>query len=261
MPADVHRRRRVSRALSALASALILVSTVQPVVGQESDRSVGDAGAVDWSLVADSLVRTLEAVHPDPYRNVSRATFATAAAELRANGGGLRPEVATARLLRLVALLGDGHTTLEPGPELGYDRWFPVRFYRFSDGLYVTAVDSALAHVAGKRVVRIGTLAADSAFSAASGLVAGDNDFGRMESAAVHLSSAPFLVGIGAIDEPGALALTVRDGARDTTVVLGAVRSTDAMDWRFWGEMFGPPGIDDHRRRTARFRAWTLPRP
>ena len=57
--------------------------------------------------------------------------------------------------MKLVAMVRDGHTGLNPR-QFVRGGVYPVRFYRFSDGMYVRAAAPAYADLVGSKVVRIG---------------------------------------------------------------------------------------------------------
>lgn len=246
------RSRLFSSRVRAALVVVALAAAPRAAAQDVPTASATDAGNVAWAGVLDSLVTVLEAVHPDPYRHVGREEFESAVERVRETLDGARPGDAATEILGVVALLEDGHTRLDPGPAGGFDRWYPIRFYVFSDGLYITTIDSSLVHVAGARVLRIGGLPADSVVRRVSRLVSADNEFGRREAVAPYLSSVPVLASVGAVDDPGELSLDVetRTG-RPTRVVLSALESTSSMDWRFWGEMFGPPPSKEDWRGNA----------
>jgi hypothetical protein len=63
-------------------------------------------------------------------------------------------------LLRLVAMVHDGHTRVRQ-ETLG-NHMLPVRLYFFVDGLYVEAADRLYANLVGGRVQRIGVMSAEA---------------------------------------------------------------------------------------------------
>ncbi len=87
----------------------------------------------------------------------------------------------------------------------GMERWYPVRFYAFADGLYVTAAAPEYAALAGKRVTKIGALDAGSAIAKAVAMQAANNPLAAREGM-VWLSNAAIAEAIGAA---GADAMTV----------------------------------------------------
>ena len=42
--------------------------------------------------------------------------------------------------MRLVAAIGDGHSSIEPTGSPDFGRFYPFRLYRFTDGIFITAI-------------------------------------------------------------------------------------------------------------------------
>ncbi len=105
-------------------------------------------------------------------------------------------------MMQLVAMIEDGHTSLEPTGLAAFDRWFPLRFYRFTDGIFITAASDAHASIIGSRVLRIGQLNAEEAWRRAGSLLGADNRFGTAERAPFHLANAAALAGLASIPIP-----------------------------------------------------------
>jgi hypothetical protein len=135
-----------------LASTLLLVATAVPTL---SARSSGPTAA-DWRADLRTIVRTIDSVHPWPWRRISADSFHRLARWLHTAIPSLSEDRFVTLMMALVASLRDGHTTLFPTGRAGFDRWFPVRLFRFSDSVVVVAADSDHADLPGARVVRIG---------------------------------------------------------------------------------------------------------
>ncbi|MEJ2084601.1 MAG: tetratricopeptide repeat protein [Acidobacteriota bacterium] len=197
--------------------------------------------AAQWREDLAYLVDMLERVHPNLYARIDREIFADEARAIHEEIPELSPVEITVRLMQLVALVQDGHTSLEPLDPAGFGRWFPVRFYRFSDGIFVTAVAAEHGTAAGARVTRIGSLPAEEAWQRTATLRGSDNAFGSANSAAFYLSSAAALRALGVNDSEEVLEIEVqRAGSDPETVRLEAIDTGYNLDWQFWGEIWGP---------------------
>jgi hypothetical protein len=193
-----------------------------------------------WRADIDQAEKQIAATHPNPYRRVSRETLHASFDTLRHDLPSLTDDEAAVRLMQSVALIRDGHTGVFPGPQSTFDRWFPVRFYEFTDGVFITASPSLI----GAEVLRIGSVDAAEAMRRAKSAFASDNEFGAKE-ASVLLSNVDIDRGLHVIDSDDSLRLELR--LRDGTtqkIDLPAVRTKSGFEWRFFGEMFGPPGIE-----------------
>lgn len=170
------------------------------------------------------IQQQIEAKHPMPFRRVSREHFHAAVAN-----AGDDP----AALMRAVAMLRDGHTQLFPN----FNRWFPVRFYALTDGLFITAADKRFPQLAGAKVLRIGNRTAEEAMRDVESMFSSDNEF-RAKEAAALLSSAQ----IAKLDVLP-LDVQLRDGTT-AHVDIPSFQGKAGFDWIQWGEMYGPPGAE-----------------
>lgn len=197
------------------------------------------ADAKSFGKEADALVQKIEALHPGPFAHADRKTFDTDLAAIKAKAPRKSFGCATAELMALVAELHDGHTYVLPINIPGETRWFPIRFYAFPDGLYVTSVAPEHAKLAGKKVLKIGALDADTAIAKAVAIQAANNPLAAREGT-VWLSQAAIAQAIGAAPQ-GQLPVTVSDGAGGT--ITQSLKPFDAdinNAWNQQGEMFGP---------------------
>src|SRR5262249_34894815 len=134
--------------------------------------------------------------------------------------------------------------TLQPLDPNGFNVWFPVRFYQFQDGIFLTATDEPNKSLIGARVLRIGKLSAEEAAKEAASLQGADNEFADQEHLH-YLSNASALYALHVIPTPERLELQVQmPHGPLRTVHLEAQHTTFTQDnWMYWGEMYGPPGI------------------
>jgi tetratricopeptide (TPR) repeat protein len=221
---------------TALVFAFVAIVSLGEVASASKPRP-----PTEWQSSLDAVVATIEKVHPEPFKRISREKFAADARDLRAAMPRLSEAEAFVRLAELVAELQDGHTTLTPDGRPAFSLWFPVRFYRFTDGVFVTAVGSTHAELAGAKVLSIGSMPASEAADRAANVFGANNEFGRMENI-FALSNGRIMQGLGIIGDPKRLPLRLKtkDG-REISIVLDAYDSKDSsFDWRFKSEVFGP---------------------
>ena len=96
-------------------------------------------------------------LHPDPFHRLGRSEFDAAINDVQQQLPSLSREESLVRLMQLVAMLGDGHTSVLPGAlqRLG-EHILPMRFYWYDDGLYLQAADRRYRDVLGKKLRAIG---------------------------------------------------------------------------------------------------------
>jgi hypothetical protein len=129
--------------------------------------------------------------HKNAFHTVSRAAFDSAVAALDARIPSLGRDEIIVGMMRIVAMVGDGHTNIYPTRDsvVGFHA-LPVALYLFSDGLHVRAARTSVAPLAGARVVGIGGQSADEAYRRARALVGRDNEQGA-RFWAPHLLAIP----------------------------------------------------------------------
>jgi hypothetical protein len=129
------------------------------------------------------------------------------------------------RLQGLVARLGDGHSNVYfPFGDRGLKQ-LPLRWYSFSDGLFVVSAPGDLAKWVGTRVVTIGDVDAAEALDRLSPFVSKDNTmFVRAIGTALFLRSPDFLRAAGIVPNAERVSLTLesRMGHRETIVLSPA---------------------------------------
>jgi len=112
------------------------------------------ASLADWRADMAALLKDIRATHPDPFTKTGELTFMRRYSALMSALPELTEEQRVVDAMKLVALIGDGHTQLEPNdPAFAY--WYPVRIYEFSDGYFITSAFKDVRELAGARVLRI----------------------------------------------------------------------------------------------------------
>jgi tetratricopeptide (TPR) repeat protein len=194
-----------------------------------------------WRTDLRAIVARILATHPDPFSRVDERVFRSATARLERDLPSLSDAQSMARTMALVALLQDGHTYVDPvGP--AFQSWFPVRFYEFSDGYFITAVRREHAELAGLRVLAIGGIPAGEAAARARSLMGADNALFAREN--LHaLSNAPLMDALG-LASGGRLELRViGDQGSEKSVAITAMPGDDpdalGFEWRNRSEVDG----------------------
>jgi hypothetical protein len=126
----------------------------------------------DVRYLSDLTVR----VHPNAFAHVSQDTYDQEIANLQAQLSTLTDQQIEMRLVHLVAILQDGHSTLFPfQPATGF-RMLPLQLFLFSDGWYITDARPRYKWMVGRRVLRIGSKSVDQAYSKLRPFVGADNE-------------------------------------------------------------------------------------
>ena len=231
----------------AAAAAFVLVSLWAP-------RAAGQARFADpaaWQADLAVLATELPRLHPDLFRRLTAAQWDSAVRALSARLGDLSDRQAYVAFQQLVALVGDGHTSLNPL----FERTFPLRYYPvelalFDDGLFVKSAAPEYRDLVGARVVRLGRVTAEAALAAAGTTISADNEWWARTWAPGRLILPEVVAGLGLADDADRLPLVVERAGRQESAVLrpagplpvAAHGPGGGVDRSGWIDMRGPGG-------------------
>lgn len=196
-----------------------------------------------WKEDLNELVGLLEKNHPNPYTRISKTDFYKMRESLEREIPRLSDRQISLRMMKLVSAIRDGHTTLHPSNQKIFKYWFPVSFYKFSDGFYIVSADQRYRKLIGQKVFKIGNYSAQTVWEKTSDLLGSDNEFGRNWNT-FFLSSGDALAGLKLIDGAEEMPVGIIDKqGRTITEKISAIEIPYSLEHRFWGEMY-PPGAD-----------------
>jgi hypothetical protein len=119
-----------------------------------------------------------------------------------------------AELQRLISTLGDGHSYVLPfGAERVHSTWLPVRFYLFSDGLFIIDAQPGYEQWIGARAVRIGGIRATDAMSRVGAMISEDNSMGTAWIGPILLGFRGVLEAVGATPPSDTIHLLLVDAS------------------------------------------------
>jgi hypothetical protein len=119
-----------------------------------------------WRSDIDALAAHITAVHPNPYTRTADATFRDEVRQLRDRIPSISDAQVVVGISRILALLNDGHSSInltQPGSGI---RRYPVVFRWCSDGLFVTSAPEIKARLIGSRVLAMNGRAIDAVYEA-----------------------------------------------------------------------------------------------
>jgi Peptidase family S41 len=177
---------------------LIPLAMVLAVASAQARPSVPATTAED----VRELGRSLEQLHADPFRAVTRQRLRSEVSALAQRAPALSRSELLVGMLRIIALLGprNGHTGLFPADSSHVSplHLYPLRLYRFSDGAYV--VDAQDKSLVRDRVVAIGGVPIERVFALVEPLVPRDNDSNLRGLSPHYVVTAEVLDGLGIVD-------------------------------------------------------------
>ena len=207
-----------------------------------------DPTAEQWREDLRTLAERLPRVHVNAFHAISREEWMERVDALdRAIPAMSRHQVEIG-FMRLVAAIGDGHTSLSPFylPQLGFHA-VSLRFYAFSDGIFVRAADAAHRDLVGARLTRVGTLPVEEAFARVATTVSHDNDEGLKLVVPLYFGVAEVLNGLGIVPGDREISYTFEKDGKSiaaklpATILLGHAAHGGGSVW------VDPPGWIDAR--------------
>ena len=180
----------------------------------------------DLRLLATEMPRR----HKNLFHQMTREQFDAAVKKLDERLPSLQRYQVIVEIMRLVAMVGDGHTGLDGNP--GF-RSYPIMLYDFADGLFVVAADREHAEAVGGRVVKIGQASVEQAMKAVSEIISRDNEMGIKATAPLLLTRPEVLHALGLISDMEQTPYIVERNGRQITVNLKPMPGS-ALALGFW---------------------------
>jgi len=101
-------------------------------------------------------------------------------------------------MMKLLRAVGDGHTgLLRPPAQADYALALPLRFYLFTEGLFIIGADPKYKELLGARVVRFGDHSVDEVMRALDPVISRDNDIWPSQVGPYRMRSLPLLNALG----------------------------------------------------------------
>jgi hypothetical protein len=212
----------------------ILYSSLVPLVMLSSCGAQQTANQLSpdaWRADLRYVERELPNHHANAFHTVSRETFAGEVARLNDAIPRMNGDEVLVALMRLVALIGDGHTHLDlPPGSLRY----PIELQWFGDELRVVAAAAPYHAAVGARVLAIGSTPIPAVLKRATELVPrGENDGRTRLVATMQLTSPEVLHGLGLIADRQKAPFDLELGSGErSTITFSPAPLGDFSSWR-----------------------------
>jgi hypothetical protein len=211
--------------LAILASLLIVAPLPGPVRAQApaTAQASPPLTAEQWREDLRFLAAELERRHANAFHTISRERFAAAVAELDSKIPALQRNQIIVGMMRLTAMIGDGHTRIDPRKDgrFGFPS-LPLKLYLFEDGVYIRAAAPAQAALVGARIEAVGGVPIDEAIRRVSELASRDNAIGPLLFVPLYLNMPDILHALGLSPRRDSAQLRLRRGGRTWTVTIAA---------------------------------------
>jgi hypothetical protein len=207
---------RLGPLLAPAAFFILVCFNLAPTAAQTASPKLT---AAEWQADLRFMVERMAQQHPSLYRRIKKEEFDTAVEQFYARIPTLSEDEIITGFMRVVALVHDGHTSFVPRPYLR-SGIFPVRFYQYSEGLFIQQSSPEYRGLVGAKVLKIGAVSADGALKLAGQLAFADNQMGIRDQAPLLLSIPEVLSGLKINGDKQSLSLVVQTGGAEKTVQL-----------------------------------------
>ena len=179
--------------------------------------------AEQWREDLRTVKTQIESRHPNPYNHTPKEKLDAAFADLDQSIPSLLRNQIIVRMMKIVAMVGDGHTRIDPRKDDDFRfASLPLKLYSFDDGLFIRAAEPALARLVGWRVDAIGGVAIGEAEHRVGELVSADTDMGKRQLVPLYLEMPEILQALGLSDRHDRARLTLSRGKQKQTVIVTA---------------------------------------
>jgi hypothetical protein len=165
------------------------------------------------------------------FHTMTREQFETAVKRLDERIPMLQRHQIMVEMGRIFAMVGDGHTRLNLLSAPAGFRQYPLRLYRFKDGLFVQAATSEYAQMAGARVVKIGRATAEDAYKTVGQVVQGDNEINARNNVPQRMVVPEILHALELIDDMEKAQFVVERQGKQLTVELKPMEQGKEYKW------------------------------
>ena len=181
--------------------------------------------AEQWRQDLRYFAKELPLRHRNAFHLMTREQFEKAVSSFDAEMPKLTNEEIFVRFLKLIAMVGDGHTSIEEPSLLGLGI-YPVRFEVMQGKLFVTSADASYSEIAGGIVTKIGDTDVADAFKRVGEIAWGDglNEQSRKGETAFLLSSPKVLKGLKLAPSGDSVSLMVEKDGQVRRVEVKAVK-------------------------------------
>ena len=185
-----------------------------------------------WRQDLQFLATQLPLLHRNAFFKIPRAQFDQAVADLDRDLPSLQDHEIVVRMMRIVALIGDAHTTLNTAGSTQQLRLYPLKLYWFSDGLYVTDAASQYRQLLGARLLRIGSTDVQQAHAAVSEVIPHENEPWLTAMSPAALVSPEILQALRILPDLSTAPLVFQGGAgQEVSVNVASVWANSQIDW------------------------------
>ncbi len=209
----------------------------------------GTLTAQQWQSDVAYLAKELPSRHKNAFARVGRQDFEKQAADLHSRIPTLSEPEIRAGILKLVASVGDAHTSVRSWGRLDAFRALPLALFLFKDGIFVTGAAPEYRSLLGGRLERVGRLSVDEACRTLSAYIPHENDSWLKANLPETLVKADLLYAAGVTDARDRARIEVQS-ARGQRVSVDVQAVSSGEQPKMLSAFEGEPPL--YRRNTQR---------
>ena len=181
----------------------------------------------EWRSDLHYFQQLIHTKYSNLFYNVTAKQFDSVVAAIDKKIGTLGDVQMNVEFAKLVAMFKVGHTMVRQRAGTGdnLSPWVhpvPVRFYLFSDGLYIKSIDAKYEDAAGGKVTKIGTTDIATALQKIRPAIAFENEQGFKNMLQYYLNIPEYLQAVGIIDDAKKVAITYLKDGKEKSITLQA---------------------------------------
>lgn len=178
-----------------------------------------------WRADLRYFAEELPKRHKNAFHFMKHEEFENAVKQLNSDIPNLTKEQIFVRFMKLIAMVGDGHTSIEEQSLLGLGL-YPIRYEIFQDGLFVQSTSVEYGDIVGGKVVKIGNIPVNEVLQKVQEISWGDNR--NEQSLKVEMSfliSCPkILQGLKIKESDEKVSVTVEKDGQQKTLEVKAIK-------------------------------------
>ena len=182
--------------------------------------------AAQWQTEITFLQSELPQRHPNLFFQLPQAEWNAALDDLKAHADGYSDVEMLIRIQQVVARVGDGHTEVDTRRQP--QTFFPLKVYRFTDGIFVTKTTDASRAACGARVVAVDGMDAEDVYTRAGSLISHENEAWVAARFGTPMTRAESLFTLGVTGSIDGARFTFEKGSARFHLDLAPISSSEA---------------------------------
>lgn len=172
-----------------------------------------------WQADVAFYSERMKQFHFNLFSNISEKEWDAKVAKLNNEIETLNNEEIIVRLMKLTAMVGDGHTTIVPPISEKFNfKMSPFLTYVFDDGVYILETQKDYEHLLGSKLIAVNNMPIDDVLKKIQAIVPSDNEFSNKWLQPLVLNIPQLLYGLNIIDKNTEYTISyTKDGKQSKT--------------------------------------------